>query len=97
MGSSSLVMTATEADFANPATAGDLEQFLGNEQASARERVQVMKLAWDAVAAEFGGRQEIYEIFFAGDPFLSRQLHYFTPRRAQYQAMVERLLRESGA
>ena len=52
-----------------------------NEQASARERVQVMKLAWDAVAGEFGGRQEIYEIFFAGDPFLSRQLHYFTPRR----------------
>jgi len=63
MGSSSLVMTATAADFDNPATAGDLEQFLGNEQASARERVQVMKLAWDAVAGEFGGRQEIYEIF----------------------------------
>jgi aromatic ring hydroxylase len=97
MGSSSLVMTATEADFANPETAADLEQFLGNEQASARERVQVMKLAWDAVAGEFGGRQEIYEIFFAGDPFLSRQLHYFTPRRGQYQAMVDRLLRESGA
>ena len=50
-----------------------------------------------AVAGEFGGRQEIYEIFFAGDPFLSRQLHYFTPRRGQYQAMVDRLLRESGA
>jgi 4-hydroxyphenylacetate 3-monooxygenase/anthranilate 3-monooxygenase (FAD)/4-hydroxyphenylacetate 3-monooxygenase len=97
MGSSSLVMSVTEADFANPETATDLEQFLGNDKASARERVQVMKLAWDAVAGEFGGRQEIYEIFFAGDPFLSRQLHYFTPRRGQYQAQVERLLRESDA
>ena len=97
MGSSSLVMSVTEADFANPETANDLEQFLGNDKTSARERVQVMKLAWDAVAGEFGGRQEIYEIFFAGDPFLSRQLHYFTPRRGQYQAQVDRLLRESGA
>jgi aromatic ring hydroxylase len=97
MGSSSLVMSVTEADFANPETANDLEPLLGHDKTSARERVQVMKLAWDAVASEFGGRQEIYEIFFAGDPFLSRQLHYFTPRRGQYQAQVERLLRESDA
>ncbi|MGK2942419.1 MAG: 4-hydroxyphenylacetate 3-hydroxylase family protein [Immundisolibacter sp.] len=97
MGSSSLVMTVTEADFANPDTAADLETYMSGAGASARERVQVMKLAWDAVAGEFGGRQEIYEIFFAGDPFLSRQLHFHTPRRAQYQSQVDRLLRESDA
>lgn len=92
MGSSSLVMTATEADFDHPDIADDLEKYMSGAKVGGKERVQVMKLAWDAVSNEFGGRQEIYELFFAGDPFLSRQLHYETPKRDQYVAMVDRLL-----
>ncbi|WP_448511102.1 4-hydroxyphenylacetate 3-hydroxylase family protein [Immundisolibacter sp.] len=92
LGSSSLVMSVTEADFENPVTAADLEEYISGHGVSARERVQVMKLAWEAVASEFGGRQEIYEIFFSGDPFMARQLHYHTPKRAQFVAQVDRLL-----
>lgn len=95
LGSSSLVMTPTLADLENPETGPQLEEFIAGAGCSARERVQVMKLAWDTVATQFGGRQDIYETFFAGDPELGRQLHYRTPRRAAYQEMVERLLRES--
>ena len=85
----------TLADLENPETGPQLEEFIAGAGCSARERVQVMKLAWDTVATQFGGRQDIYETFFAGDPELGRQLHYRTPRRAAYQEMVERLLRES--
>jgi len=92
MGSSSMVMTATEADFNHPDIADDLEKYMAGANVAGKERVQVMKLAWDAVSSEFGGRQEIYEIFFAGDPFMGRQLHYQTPKRDIYEAMVTRLL-----
>jgi len=30
------------------------------------ERVKLMKLLWDAVGSEFGGRHELYEINYAG-------------------------------
>lgn len=96
LGSSSLVLTATEADFANPDITADLERYMSGAGVSARERVQVMKLAWDAVATEFGGRQELYEIFFAGDPALACQLFYRSPRRADYEALVDRLLAKGG-
>jgi 4-hydroxyphenylacetate 3-monooxygenase oxygenase component len=96
IGSSSLVMTPTTADFANPDTGPLLEQYIHGAKGSARERVQLMKLAWDTVATQFGGRQDIYEIFFSGDPELMRQLHYRTPRRERYIGIVDRLLRENA-
>ena len=92
IGSSSLVMSPTEADYNNPEIAAYLEEYIAGPDMSARDRTQVMKLAWDAVATQFGGRQEIYEIFFAGDPFQSRALHYQTPRRQDFEQMVDRLL-----
>jgi 4-hydroxyphenylacetate 3-monooxygenase len=33
---------------------------------SAMERVKLMKLLWDGVGSEFGGRHELYEINYAG-------------------------------
>ena len=32
-----------------------------------RERIKIMKLLWDAVGTEFGGRHELYEINYAGN------------------------------
>lgn len=89
IGSSSLVMTPTLADFENPETGPLLEKYINAATGSARDRVQLMKLAWDAVATQFGGRQDIYEIFFSGDPELMRQLHYQTPRRDRYIGLVD--------
>ena len=33
----------------------------------AEERIQLMKLVWDAIASEFGGRHELYERNYAGN------------------------------
>ena len=35
---------------------------------SARERVALYRLAWDAAGSSFAGRQVLYERFFFGDP-----------------------------
>lgn len=97
VGSSSLVMTPTAADFDNPKIGPLLEEYIAGAGVGAKERVQVMKLAWDAVATQFGGRQDTYETFFAGDPELGRQLNFMTPKRQNYIAMIDRLLAESTA
>lgn len=63
--------------------------------APARERVRVMKLAWNAIATEFGGHQGLYEQFPAVDPVLGRQIFYQAPRTCLAQALAERVLAES--
>ena len=39
----------------------------GSNNIGHRERIKVMKLLWDAVGTEFGGRHELYEINYAGN------------------------------
>ena len=39
---------------------------------SDRDRVKLLKLAWDAVGSEFAGRHTQYEMFYAGAQFVTR-------------------------
>jgi 4-hydroxyphenylacetate 3-monooxygenase len=70
LGSSSLMALPSEADF-DSALSPEIEQYLATDTSTARERVKLFRLAWDISCSSFGGRQELYERFFAGDP-LSR-------------------------
>ncbi|HQT76727.1 MAG: Pyoverdin chromophore biosynthetic protein pvcC [Rhodospirillales bacterium 20-64-7] len=54
-------------DFETPELRPYLDRFVrGSGGVSAMERVKLMKLLWDAVGTEFGGRHELYEINYAG-------------------------------
>jgi 4-hydroxyphenylacetate 3-monooxygenase len=54
-------------DFANPAIEPYLKQYVrGSHGIGHRERIKIMKLLWDAVGTEFGGRHELYERNYAG-------------------------------
>ena len=54
-------------DFANPAIEPYLRQYVrGSHGIDYRERIKIMKLLWDAVGTEFGGRHELYERNYAG-------------------------------
>ena len=66
MGSSSLMALPTEADFSGP-LAEELKYYLETDTASAKERVRLFRLAWDASSSSFGSRQILYERFFQGD------------------------------
>ena len=70
LGSSSFLITPTEADFRGP-LGPQIEQYLATETTSARDRVKLFRLAWDVAGSAFGSRQVLYERFFASDP-LSR-------------------------
>jgi 4-hydroxyphenylacetate 3-monooxygenase oxygenase component len=92
MGGSGLIMTPTEKDLVHPDVREALAKYLHGRDMPAEERVRIMKLAWDIVGTEFGGRQFMYEWFFAGDPFGRRIFFYGTQRRAECEAMAQRLL-----
>ena len=54
-------------DFAAPELRKYLDLYLrGSNGVDAVDRVKLMKLLWDAVGSEFGGRHELYEINFSG-------------------------------
>lgn len=55
-------------DFRNPEIRPYLDRFLrGSNGVDAVERIKVMKLLWDSVGTEFGGRHELYERNYAGN------------------------------
>lgn len=51
---------------------GDLEKFYRGADVSAEERIKLNKVAADLVVSGFGGRHELYERFYAGDPMFLR-------------------------
>ncbi|HEY3609910.1 MAG TPA: 4-hydroxyphenylacetate 3-hydroxylase N-terminal domain-containing protein [Pseudonocardiaceae bacterium] len=63
-----IYLNSSAEDFANPDVRPYLDKYLrGSDGVDAVERVKVMKLLWDAVGTEFGGRHELYERNYAGN------------------------------
>jgi 4-hydroxyphenylacetate 3-monooxygenase len=63
-----IFVNSTAADFASPDIRPYLDRYLqGSGGVEAVERVKLMKLLWDAVGTEFGGRHELYERNYAGN------------------------------
>ncbi|MBM3218228.1 MAG: 4-hydroxyphenylacetate 3-monooxygenase, oxygenase component [Candidatus Rokubacteria bacterium] len=81
LGSSSFMITPSEADFRGP-LAPAIEQYLATDAATARDRVKLFRLAWDVAGSAFGSRQVLYERFFASDPLTrARILNALYPKR----------------
>jgi 4-hydroxyphenylacetate 3-monooxygenase len=54
-------------DFKNPEIRPYLDKYLrGSNGYTAEQRVKLLKLLWDAIGTEFGGRHELYEINYGG-------------------------------
>jgi 4-hydroxyphenylacetate 3-monooxygenase len=55
-------------DFKTPELRPYLDKYLrGSNGYNAQERVKLLKILWDAVGTEFGGRHELYERNYAGN------------------------------
>jgi 4-hydroxyphenylacetate 3-monooxygenase len=52
--------------------AEDIEKFYRGADVSAEDRIKLYKVAADLVVSGFGGRHELYERFYAGDPMFLR-------------------------
>jgi two-component FAD-dependent monooxygenase len=86
-------------DFRNPGIRPYLDKFLrGSGGTSAVDRVKLMKLLWDAVGTEFGGRHELYERNYAGNHENVRVELLFAQlangQMDQYRAFVDECLNE---
>ncbi|HUY29346.1 MAG TPA: 4-hydroxyphenylacetate 3-monooxygenase, oxygenase component [Candidatus Binataceae bacterium] len=68
MSSPSLMATPADADFANPAERADIDRYLRADDAGARERVALLRLAADVACSAFGARQVLFERFSFSDP-----------------------------
>lgn len=58
-----IAMPSSERSFDSPETAEDVTRYYRSATVSARDRVKLLKLMWDLVGTEFGGRQLQYEMF----------------------------------
>ncbi|HEV2783522.1 MAG TPA: 4-hydroxyphenylacetate 3-hydroxylase N-terminal domain-containing protein [Actinophytocola sp.] len=63
-----IYLNSSAEDFKNPDIRPYLDKYVrGSNGIDSVERVKVMKLLWDAVGTEFGGRHELYERNYAGN------------------------------
>ena len=67
IGAGGLVMVPSFAELAGP-LAADVETYYQAQNADARRRIKLFRLAYDAALSSFSGRQQLYERYFAGDP-----------------------------
>lgn len=67
LGASGLMAIPTEADIAGGA-GDDVERYLQSATLPGPDRVRLFRLAWDLSTSAFGGRQNLYEYYFFGDP-----------------------------
>jgi 4-hydroxyphenylacetate 3-monooxygenase len=60
-------------DFKNPDIDKYLQRYVrGSNGIDYKQRIKIMKLLWDAIGTEFGARQELYEMNYAGSHELIR-------------------------
>jgi 4-hydroxyphenylacetate 3-monooxygenase len=63
-----IYLPSSAKDFDNPEIDKYLAKYVrGSNGIGYRERIKVMKLLWDAIGTEFGGRHELYEMNYAGN------------------------------
>jgi 4-hydroxyphenylacetate 3-monooxygenase len=62
-----IYLPSSSMDFKNPDIDRYLKQYVrGSNGMDYKERIKIMKLLWDCVGSEFGGRHELYERNYAG-------------------------------
>ena len=70
------LLTRNPKDFDHPEPAKDLERYFQSAGMGARERVALMRLAWDFLGTEFGSRHQQYEKFYGGASFIVKMNAY---------------------
>ena len=91
LGSSSLMALPSEADMSGP-LAEDIRRYLETDTSSARDRVQLFRLAWDVSCSAFGARQILYERFFQADSVRNAVILYNMTNREPASDIVREFL-----
>jgi len=90
-GASGLMAIPTEGDVAGSGKE-DIERYLQSAALTGPERVRLFRLAWDLSLSAFGGRQNLYEYYFFGDPVRMAGALLKATDREPYKARVRTFL-----
>ncbi len=91
IGASGLMAIPPEEVLGSPARQ-DVDRYYQAKTANAEERIRLFKLAWDLAGSSFGGRQDLYERFFFGDPVRMASAYYAWYNKEPYKERVRELL-----
>ncbi|MEU7163968.1 4-hydroxyphenylacetate 3-hydroxylase family protein [Streptomyces morookaense] len=93
LGGAPLAVPSSGRDLANPELRPLIDRFYRGSDSSAVDRIKLLKLVWDAIGTEFGGRHELYERNYSGNGEQVRldALRWAARRGslARYEAMVQ--------
>ncbi|HZK50292.1 MAG TPA: 4-hydroxyphenylacetate 3-hydroxylase C-terminal domain-containing protein, partial [Actinomycetota bacterium] len=95
MSASGLFGLPTEADATGDARE-DVDKYLACASMDGVDRVKLFRLAWDASVSSFGGRQEVYEHYFFGDPVRMAGLLVATYDRSEYMDRIKEFLQRDN-
>jgi len=86
-----IYLPSSSRDFDNPDIDRHLKQYVrGSNGIDYKERIKIMKLLWDAMNSEFGGRHDLYERNYAGNHEDIRIQCMFNARGSgQLDAMID--------
>jgi 4-hydroxyphenylacetate 3-monooxygenase len=92
LGAGPFQMPADVSALTDPALRETFELYWASGDASAIDRLKLMKLAWDYLGSDFAGRHTQYERFYAGPQFVHALYNYaVTPwneRKEQVEALM---------
>jgi len=91
-GGSLVMLPSSQRDFDDPAMAADLARYVASPGFPAKERVALLKMAWDLIGTEFAGRQQQYEKFYGGASYLIKQNMYRSYDFAAAKRLVDAAL-----
>jgi 4-hydroxyphenylacetate 3-monooxygenase len=84
-----IYVNSNAADFKSDEIRPYLEKYVrGSNGIQAEERMKIMKLLWDAMGSEFGGRHELYERNYAGN---NEQIRIETMQAAQAIGVMDQM------
>ncbi|MDB5545787.1 MAG: 4-hydroxyphenylacetate 3-hydroxylase, partial [Hyphomicrobiales bacterium] len=69
-GASMITMPSSLEDLESPVTKADMEKYMVSGSGGARERMALMRMAWDFIGTEFGNRHQQYEKFYGGASYI---------------------------
>jgi 4-hydroxyphenylacetate 3-monooxygenase len=75
-GGAMIMLPSSHLDYSNSETVKELERYVASPGYSSKSRVAMLKLAWDLIGSEFGGRHQQYEKFYGGPSFVNK-LHVY--------------------
>jgi 4-hydroxyphenylacetate 3-monooxygenase len=91
-GGALIMLPSSHRDADNPELARIIGLTQQSPAATPMERVDFLKLAWDALGSEFGSRHTQYEMFYAGAPYVTCAHSYRTYDWGAADALVQRML-----